>query len=310
MLYPNTQRDENLTAIAQSYANKAFYAEQLYPTIKVKSKKGHYYQWDQANLRAEDDTRTGRAESKVVDDDATRLNFGPLKEHSLKMFISSDDIRESEIDNLEAKKTERLRHRMLINKEVSLAAVLSNTAIITQSQTLAGTAQWSDYVNSDPYGDMEAMKEEVRVGSMQKVNKFAFGKAVWNKLKYHPDTIELLKAQGGGRFTPELLADWLEVDEVIILDSQAVTSKEGLTTVRGDIWGKHVWALYSNPNPDPDAEEFSAGYHIQLTDGVEVLTPYPDPDEPDIGEWIKAKDYYEQKTTAAGAISLRKNAVA
>src|SRR5690348_16519048 len=137
MLYPNTQRDENLTAIAQSYANKTFYAERLYTVIKVPNRKGHYYEWDQANLRAEDDLRTGRAESKVVDDDATRKQFGPLKEHSLKTFISSDDQRESEIDNLEAKRTERLRHRMLINKEVALAATLSDTAIITQSKTLS-----------------------------------------------------------------------------------------------------------------------------------------------------------------------------
>lgn len=312
MLLNNVQADPVLTEIAQGYANKAFYATRLFPELKVESKKGHYYKWDQANLRAEDDLRTGRAESKVVDDEAERVPYGPLQEHALKTFIDKDDLSGSSelADKVEGIRTERLRHRMLLNKEVALAAVLSDTAVITQSATLSGGDQFSDYANSDPYGELEEMIEEVRTGSMQKANKIAMGVAVWKKLKYHPDTIELLKAQGGGRFTTELLADWLEVDEVIVLDSQAVTSKQGLAVTRADIWGKHVWVMYVNPSPNPNELEISAGYHLQLEDGVQVYPPYEDKNEPGIGEWIKAEDNYEQHVTAVGAISLRKNAVA
>lgn len=306
----NSYADPILTDIVVGYSNPAFYAEQLFPTVKVEKRTGYYFVWDQANLRSEDDLRTGRAESKIVDDEAVKTAYGPLKEHSLKTFIEQDLIDQSDINNLETARAERLRHRMLLNKEIALATTLSDTAVVTQYQTLSGTDQFSDYANSDPYGELEEMIEQVRTGSMQKANTIAMGKAVWNKLKYHPDTIELLKAQGGGRFTTELLADWLEVDRVIVLDSQNVTSKEGQTVTRADIWGKHVWAMYVNPNPDPSTEEASAGYHLQLTDGVVALPAYRDPDEPDIGEWLKVKDYYEQKVVAVGAISLRKNAVA
>ncbi len=311
MLIPNTYADPILTDIVVGYANANFYAERLFPTVNVEKRTGFYFVWDQANLRAEDDLRTGRAESKIVDDEAVKTAYGPLKEHSLKTFIEQDLIDHSDLNNLETARAERLRHRMLLNKEIALAATLADTAVVTQSDTLSGTSQFSDYDDSDPYGEIEEMIEEVRTGAMQKANRVAMGKPVWSKLKYHPDTIELLKAQGGGRFTPELLADWLEVDEVIILDSQKVTSAEGQATVtRGDIWGKHIWAMYVNPSPSPSTEEASAGYHLQLTDGVVALAPYRDPDEPDIGEWIKVKDYYEQKVVAVGAISLRKNAVA
>jgi hypothetical protein len=310
MKISNTYADPILTDIVVGYQNAGFYAERLFPVVQVDKRTGFYFVWDQANLRSEDDLRTGRAQSKIVDDEAVKTPYGPLKEHALKTFIEQELIDSSDIDNLETARAERLRHRMLLNKEIALATYLSDTGNVTQSDTLSGTAQFSDYTNSDPYGELEEMIEEVRTGSMQKANKIAMGKAVWNKLKYHPDTIELLKAQGGGRFTTELLADWLEVDEVIVLDSQRVTSVEGQTVARADVWGKHVWAMYVNPNPNPSTEEASAGYHLQLTDGVVALPPYRDPDEPDIGEWIKVKDYYEQKVVAPGAISLRKNAVA
>jgi len=310
MLKSNVYADPILTDIVVGYKNPAFYAEVLFPTVQVDKRTGYYFVWDQANLRSEDDLRTGRAQSKVVDDEAVKTAYGPLKEHSLKTFIEQDLIDHSDINNLETARAERLRHRMLVNKEVALATTLSDTGVITQSATLSGNDQFSDYTNSDPYGELEEQIEEVRTGSMQKANTIAMGIAVWKKLKYHPDTIELLKAQGGGRFTPELLADWLEVDRVVILDNQKVTSAEGQTNTRGDIWGKHVWVMYINPNPSPTTEEASAGYHLQLTDGVVALPPFRDPDEPDIGEWLKVKDYYEQKVIAVGAVSLRKNAVA
>ena len=309
MKIAQTYADPILTDIVVGYKNPAFYAERLFPTVRVDKRTGYYFVWDQANLRAEDDLRTGRAESKIVDDEAVKTAYGPLLEHSLKTFIEQDLIDHSDINNLETARAERLRHRMLLNKEIALAAVLADTNVITQNDTLSGTEQWTDQDDSDPYGDLEDMIEEVRTGSMQKANRIALSKPAWTALKYHPDTIDLLKAQGGGRFTPELLADWLEVDEVVVLDSQNVTSKEGQTVTRADIWGNHAWAMYVNPNPEPSSEEASAGYHLQLTDGVVALPPYRDPDEPDTGEWLKVKDYYEQKVVAAGAISLRKSVV-
>ena len=307
MKVSNSYADPVLKNIAIAYANKNFFADRFFPVVPVEKKTGYYFVWDQANLRAEEDLRTGRAESRIVDDEATKTAYGPLKEHSLKTFIEQDLIEQSDITNLEAKRTERLRARMLLNKEVALATLLSDTAVVTQSATISGTSQWSDYANSDPFGLLETMIEEVRTGSMQKANRIAMGKAVWTKLKYHPDTIELLKSQGGGRFTPQLLADWLEVDEVIVLDSQKNTADEGQTASMSDIWGKHVWAYYVNPSPNPNVEEVSAGYHLSLTDGVEVRTWNEEDPE---GEWVKAKDYFEAKLVSAGAISLRKSVVA
>lgn len=307
MKIAQTYADPILRDIAVAYGNENFYADRLFPTVKVDKRTGYYFVWDKSNLRSEDDLRTGRAESKIVDDEAVKTAYGPLLEHSLKTFIEQDLIDQSDIDNLETARTERLRHRMLVNKEVALAADLADTGVVTQNVTLSGTDQWSDYANSDPYGDLEDAIEDVRTGSMQKANKIALGKAVWTQLKYHPDTIELLKAQGGGRFSTELLADWLEVDEVIILDSQYNTAKEGQTDSVSDVWGKHAWAMYVNPNPSATVEEASAGYHLALTDGVEV-TKWDEKDPE--GEWVKCKDYFEQKLVAAGAISLIKNAVA
>lgn len=304
----NTYADQILTNIVVGYSNPNFYAEQLFPTVMVDKRTGYYFVWDQANLRAEDDLRTGRAESKIVDDEAVKTAYGPLLEHSLKTFIEQDLIDQSDIVNLETARAERLRHRMLLNKEIALADYINGS--VTQVDTLAGGEQWSDYTASDPYGDLEAQIEQVRSGSMQKANVVALGVGAFKKLKYHPDTIELLKAQGGGRFTAQLLADWLEVGKVIILDSQEVTSVEGQTVTRGDIWGDISLVMYVNANPSPSTEEASAGYHLQLTNGVVALPAFRDPKEPDTGEWLKVKDYYEQKVVSQGSISLLKAVIA
>lgn len=303
-----TYADPILTDVAVRYSNPQFYADRLFPVIRVDKKTGYYYVYDKSNLRSEDDLRTGRAESRVVDHGMTKTAYGPLQEHSLKSFIEQDEFDQSDnpVDP-RTDHTEAVRERMLINKEVALAATLSDTAVVTQNTTLSGTDQWSDYSNSDPYGDIDTAIEAVRTGALKKANKIAMGRPVWNKLKYHPDTIELLKATGGGKFSAERLADWLEVDEVIILDSQYNSADEGATDSITDIWGKHLWAAYVNPNPSPSVREASAGYHLSLTDGVEVTNWTEEDPE---GEWVKCKDYFEAKLVAAGALYLIKNAVA
>lgn len=307
-----TYADPLLTNIAVRYANSRYYADQIFPNVAVTKKTGYYYVYDKANLRSEDDLRTGRAKSRVVDHGMTKTAYGPLLEHSLKSFIERDELDQSDnpVDP-RTDHTEAVRDRMLVNKEVALATMLASTSIVTKYVTKSGTGQWSDYTSgvSDPYGDLETGIESVRTNAAKKANLVAMSKPAYNKLKYHPDTIEMLKATGGGKFTTERLADWLEVEQVLILDSVYNSADEGATDVLEDIWGKHVWVLYRNPNPTPSVREASAGYHLTLTDGVQVFN-YPDADEADTGEWVKCKDYYEQKLVAVGAIYAIRAAVA
>lgn len=304
----NSFADPILTDISIKYANPAaaFVAEQLFPTVQVDKRTGFYFTYDKSNLRNVDSLRTGKSRSNEIDYGLSKTPYGPLLEHSLSAFIENDLLSQAD-DPLDPRTdaTETVTERMLLEKEIDLATTMSDTAIVTQNTTLAGTDQWSDFDNSDPFDDISTAVAEVKSNSLIAPNTLVLSWSVWNKLRNHPDLIDRVKYSDLGRLTTENLQELFDVQSVVIAGASYNNSDEGAADSLDFVFGKHAWLMYISRTPA--IRTVTAGYHLQLTNG-RVADNWTRDDGK--GEYVQVTDYYEAKLVSADSIYLIKNAVA
>lgn len=306
--------DQTLTDLSQKWSNSSgdFIAEQLFPVITVDQPTGKYWAYNKDNLRAGGtnvDLRTGRSKTAEVTFGKSLKDFGPLQEHALKDFITSDEYKFTDSPlNIETDVVDNLNEVMTLSEEISLATMLRNTSIITQNTTLSGTSQWSDYTNSSPFSDIKSAILQARANSFKAPNTITFSQDVWLALVDHPDLLDRIKWANLGVVTE---ADFLRlfapygIQRVLVGRAMYDTVTEGQTSVIGSVWGKDVVLSYTTSAPG--LRTVNGGYTLRLRDGKYV--DRWDESDPK-GTFIRNNDYYDQMLFASELFFLIKNAVA
>ena len=208
--------DPLLTNLSVAYRNEEFIADQIFPRIDVDKKSGFYFTFNKENLRKSDSRRTGYARANRVDNALTKTPYGPLVEHSLEHFIE-DDVIEQYDDPFDPRRnaTNLLTEKLAIENEDDLATSLANTSVVTQNATLSGTAQWSDYTNSNPFQNIQTGLNAIQGNALKKANVAFMGYEVWAQIKHHPDLLDRIKYTNKGVLTEEILAELLGVQKVL-----------------------------------------------------------------------------------------------
>lgn len=112
--------------------------------------------------------------------------------------------------------------------------------------TLSGTDQWSDYINSDPMGDVAGWRETVRAASNRYPNIGWMSPLVYEILCLHPQILNSLKYVGTTRASLQQIADFFRIPQLRIASAQYVSSVYGATATGVDIWGKDFFMAYSD----------------------------------------------------------------
>lgn len=307
----NLYRDPLLTNVSVKYTNSAFIADVVAPVIEVPTRTGYYGVYNKDNLRAPaNDRRTGLAESPIVEYELTQTSYGPLTERSLKQFVTQDEIDHARasggiFDPLQDA-AENVTEKLLLRRELDLAADMANSSIVTQNTTLSGTGQWSDYTTpSDPLVAIQSYISIMQKAGAIVPNTLVMGQQVWDQLKNHPKVIDRLKYTTSSANAPDIFARLVGLERCIVGTSIYNSAAEGITDSLGYIWGKHAWLMYINPNPG--VKRVSAFYHLTLQ-GRRGIDRWRDNDPP--VQWVRVQDYYDRKLIAAEAVYGIFNAVA
>lgn len=303
--------DQALTDISNAYRNDTgkFIAEKIFPVVNVGKKTGIYFEYNKENLRSPTSTlRTGRGSTPVAEFAVSQKTYGPLSEHDLKTFITKEeyDMYVSPLDP-ETDAVNFLNEKMLIEKEVALAAKLSNTSTITNHTTL-GT-QWNASTPAGhPFIDIETGINTMQKQGLVAPNTIFMGYDVWSQLKNHPDLLDRVKYSSLGTLTTELFANLfgdMGITNVMVGSAVYDSSNEGGTASNGYIWGKNLWLAYVTPTPG--IRRLNGGYTLVLDNG-RYVDRWDDQDEK--VTWIRNNDYYEQKLVGAEAFYLFDSCVA
>ena len=301
--------DPMLTNVAIAYENDAYIADQIFPMFKVAKQSGKHFVYNQARFRVNDSLRGTGSPSNEVTLSLTVGSAYFADDHALSMSVADEDV-DNAITPTDpfVDATEFLMDQHMVSREVELAAMLADTAVLTQNTTLSGTSQWSDSTNSDPIANIETAKQTIHAAIHKMPNTLILGKQVYDKLKHHPAVLERIKYSQKGIITPDLLASLFEVERVLIGGAGKTTSAEGQTETTGYIWGKHAILAYIAPSVKPKMLTLGMTYTWKVLK-TERLRSSVEEDKKvtkvRVGDW-----YYDQKLVSASAGYLIKNAVA
>lgn len=291
--------DPLLSDVSVSIKNENYVSDIIFPEVLVKKRTGIYFEYDKSKFKVEDDLRSPGTRANRVEYALTQKAYGPLQDHSLESSIPDEDRDEADEPlELETDAVENITERLLLSKEADAQTLLSTagtgyTNDANGRTILSGTAQWSDYVNSDPISNVRTGMDKVKSQILKTPNTLLMGYEVFSKLQDHPDIIDRIKYSQLGVVTSELMSKVFNVARVVVADAAQNTAAENQTAAMSYLWGKHAWILYITPKPGK--RTVSYGYTLRKKPGRQVFRWREDGERAD---YIAVSDYYEHKVIA------------
>ncbi len=266
-----------LTVISVAYLQDpaGFVADRVFPVVPVEFKSDRYYLYNRGDFNRDD--MAIRAPSAESAGGGYTLDNTPNYNCDLwALHKDVDDQIRSNSDSVLAPDRDAtlfLTNKSRIRRERQWASKYFATGIWTSEKAGQATADGTHVIywnlaNSTPIEDMRAAKTSVQLASGgYKPNVAVFGRQTWDVLLDHPDFIDRVKygqtAPGPARTNQQIVAQILELDEVMVMDSVYNSAKEGATESNAFIGGKHALLAYRAPRPS--LMEPSAGYVFNWT---------------------------------------------
>lgn len=247
-----------LTAVAIQYRNPAIalIADEVLPRLPpIGVKPFKWLNYNLADAFTVPNTQVSRrGQPTEIEIAATEVDDA-CRDYGLDDVVPQDDITQAAnapgyggfaVDPLMTA-TQYLTDLILLDREIRAANLVFNAASYAgNSLVLAGAAQWSDFVNSDPIAAITAGLDAC-VGF--RPNALTFGQATWSTLRRHPKIMKAINRDAGdsGLATRQAVAELFEVQKVLVGSSFVNQAKKGQAAVLARAWGKHAAALYINP---------------------------------------------------------------
>jgi hypothetical protein len=249
-------QDRMLSQVAVEFAPVGFIADRVLPVVNVNFEAAGYYTFDDTNFAIPDMKRNPRGVYKEIDFGMSTDNYR-AEEYGIAARIDDRERKNAPgVLDLDLSKTRRLTNAALLNRERRVANLVTNTANVPFNTTLVGAAQWSD-PTSDPGATAKLARNSLRSKTGVLPNRLTIGWNVYEALRTHPKVVDFLD---GGRATEADLAEYFEVQEVIVARAIYNSAAEGLSTTLTDLWGND--ALFTYQSAIVSADEPSFGYQF------------------------------------------------
>jgi len=221
------------------------------PIIRVSKKSDNYYTFDQGD-------RFRITATKIADGDHFPISGFNLSSDSYdcEQFSQGTNLTWAQADNaddvlqLRLEKSQFCTEQTELKMEYDLAAAIDTTNV--WGTDVVGTTdfvKWSTYDTSTPVDDFHTGIDTF-VGECGKFpNVLVLPYQTWSVLSRHPELLDILGAQERGIIKPELLAQVLNLEKVIICKSIYNSAEENQDASYNYIWGKNALLLYIAPNP-------------------------------------------------------------
>lgn len=240
--------DQPLNNVSVGYVNDDYFAEKLFPPVPVKQRSGRYWVFGKEKFHRYETIREPKAESREIA--PWSLSNSPYfcNDHSLKDSISDEERAGSDNADLEITTVQNLTDAILLDLEIRVMNLLLGPTGSLPNATLAGTSQWSDYVNSDPIAAVEAQKIVIKQSIAKTPNTLAVSYPVYSVLRQHPKIIDRFKYSQVGILQADHLKSVFDVDNFWVMGAEYDTSNEGQSPNLQFVWGKTAVLGYIPPS--------------------------------------------------------------
>lgn len=243
----NVHVDAVLTQISLDWPNNGMVGNELFPTVLVRKQSDKYRVFGrEAWLPETSDYRAPGSEANEIPGRKLSLDTYYAQEHSLQIAVT-DEERENTDSPLSPDRdgTELVTAKILLGRELAMKNMVTNAANYATGMTvtLSGTAQWNDYVNSDPIANIRTGYRAIHAKVFFEPNVAVIPYQVMSVLEDHPDIIERIKYSERAILTQEIVASVLGLQRVIVPGAGYGTGPVGAAgnaLSLGYLWGKDV----------------------------------------------------------------------
>lgn len=267
-----------LSQVARGYKNQAFVGNRLFPIVPVAQRGGTVIQFGAEQFVLEETNRSPGSNVAKSNFNYANATFG-LRQHALSGKVPVELMEDaSAVPGIDLGKiaVNNTMEKIGLRVEVEQAQLARNTAnyAVSNKVTLSGTSQWS-HASSTPAQDIAAASEVIRSLVGVYPNLLTLSARVFTALRNHPAIKDHFKYTGRESITTEMLAQYLNVDEVAVGKS---IHKESLTATPQDVWGKDAILSFSAVEGLASMGSPSAFYTYRLKNYPIVEKAYYDPD--------------------------------
>lgn len=276
--YPNTAR---LTTIVQEAGLKrsGLVASCIFPEVEVPSCNFEWIDWkqDYENLKLTDDTIGCYSQPHRVDPGSFEYIQGKTKEHALDMVLKECCVSACTPDgrlpfNIDAKKTQQLVDKILLNRELAAIAKATNESAYTAGSaplTEASDGKMFTLTRTDIFdedydilGLFQAIQDNAAFGAR---NTMVLDRPTLNAMLRHP------KFKPGGCAIPVMAAEsevaaLLGLDKVCVADARYNSALPGAAANLTKIWGSYILLTRSFDVVTPDEATRTFGFSAYTKD--------------------------------------------
>ncbi len=246
--------DHPLSVFSQRFMNDPnnFAADKVFPIVPVEFKSDLYFVYT--------------ADYWFTDEMLPRNPGDPFAESGYGLSTASyncgifaiakripDEIRKNVDDPIQPDReaAEWLATKALLNREVAFATDFFKTGVWTTDNTSA--SKWDDLTNGVPVTNVLAAQRTVLKATGLKPNILACSLVVWQGLKTSQQITNLIKyvERALPKDVEAVLANALDMDDVIVSQAVKNTAKEGATLSMSPVFGNSALVLYRTPRPSP-----------------------------------------------------------
>ena len=247
---PFVVRDD-LTNISLTYKNREMIADRVLPRVPVQKQEFRYTEHTREEQFRVPDMKVGRTGRTPEMQFSSNQKTDFTEDYGLEDPIPQADLNNADATfNPEGRASELLTDLLQLGREKRTADLVFNAANYgaENKTTLSGTAQWSDFANSDPITDiLDAMEAMIMTP-----NTMVMGRQVFNKLRLHPKIVKAIHGNSGdvGVVARQAMAELFEVDELLVGASLVDLTRKGQTPAMSRVWGKHLLMTHKNLQAD------------------------------------------------------------
>jgi len=233
--------DPEATAVAIAYRNPDFalIGDDVMPRCTpVSTREFSYLRYPVGTFfTAPDDTLGPTGVANEVKTSAAK-ETGSAEDHGLKIKISQKDIEDAKKNGLNPvnEAVSDIMYFVTLNREIRVAGLAGNAANYSPDNviTLSGTDMWSDAANSDPLEQLLGIID----GPLMRPNVMTLSLPGWTKLRTNPQAIKAIKgALGEGALTKKQVADYLEIEELLVGATRVNAARKGQDLNLQPCWG-------------------------------------------------------------------------
>jgi len=268
--------DPILSTHARGYRNLSFIAQLLFPRVTIPNRSMRVIRFGKESFRMVDTRRAHGADKK-------RVQYGyasdpvSLVQDALEAVVPIEHQEEAMSIpgiNLGANAIDMVLDVVDLGLEFDCAKMARDPANYGANNKLAltGADRWSDPA-SDPKGDMDAAKEQIRRMIGRYPNTLELGPTAKTALSNHPAIKEQFKYTSKDSITIEMLAAYFEVEKVIVGKAVFLPETAGDDDAASDVWGDDAILAYV-PMTGDNFRVPSFDYTYELNGFPQVNQPY------------------------------------